>query len=169
MLTGSSVSLCSVSRLVFSLTPTLQSLMDLSWNSPTPTGLAIVEICLALVCAALPIFWPVIENSWGMIFVTYEVEIKRESGIFIPRKLKKQRRTTFSSDLELSNYVQTRQSSSRDAGGEDPPGWDPYIGDAKTGLGESDAVVESPAGGRPPKYRKGGFRIWSRLGGGSAT
>jgi hypothetical protein len=52
--------------------------------------------------------------------------------------------------------VQPRQLSSGDAGGGDPPGWDPYIGDAKTGLGESDAVVKSPAGGRPP-HRKADF------------
>lgn len=139
--------------------------MDLSWNSPTPIGLAIVEICLALVCAALPIFWPVIENSWGMIFVTYEVEIKRESGIFIPRKVRRQQqqqqqqeeeqRQRSSSDVEL-NYCEPRPSG--DAG--DPPGWDPYVGDAKTGLGESDATVESPAGGL--KHQKGGFWRWAR-------
>ncbi|KAK5658437.1 hypothetical protein OQA88_1826 [Cercophora sp. LCS_1] len=161
---GLVVSFTSISRLVFSLTPTLNSLQDLSWNSPTPTGLAIVEICLALVCAALPIFWPVIENSWGMIFVTYEVEIKRESGIFIPRKIRKQQqqqRRRSSSDVELSICEPQRQSG--DAADGDPPGWDPYVGDAKTGLGESDAVVESPAGGGPPKDRKG-FRMWSRGG-----
>src|SRR5688572_9968825 len=145
--------------------------MDLSWNSPTPTGLAIVEICLALVCAALPIFWPVIENSWGMIFVTYEVEIKRESGIFVPRKLRKQRqqrqqqRRISSPDFELDICAQQRQPLPGDAADGDPPGWDPYVGDVNTGLGESDAVVLSPAGaGRP---ERAGFRF--KIRGGSVT
>ena len=137
--------------------------MDLSWNSATPTGLAIVEICLALVCAALPIFWPVFENSWGKIFVTYEVEIKRESGVFVPRKLRKQRqqrqqqRKISSPDFELDICAQQWQPLPGDAADGDPPGWDPYVGDATTGLGESDAVVVSPAGaGRP---ESAGFRI----------
>ena len=27
--------------------------------------------------------------------------------------------------------------------------WDPYVGDSKTGLGESDTIVQSPAEGPP--------------------
>ncbi|KAK4160532.1 hypothetical protein QBC43DRAFT_325421 [Cladorrhinum sp. PSN259] len=151
---GLAVMLCSISRLVYSLTPTLQS-EDLSWNGPTPTGLAVVEICLASICAALPIFWPVIENSWGIIFVTYQVEVKRESGIFIPRKVnKQQRRRSASSNVELTICEPQQQLAG------DLPGWDPYVGDAKTGLGESDAIVESPAGGGS-KQQNRGFRLWA--------
>jgi len=71
-----SVNLCSIGRLIYSLTPTLNSFGDLSWNSPTPTGLAVLEINLAAVCAASPIFWPVLKETWGRIVVTYEVRVQ---------------------------------------------------------------------------------------------
>ena len=122
-------------------------MQDLTWNSPTTTGLAIIEICLASVCAALPVFWPVLENSWGMIFVTYEVKITREYGIFIPRTAKKPNPpeiTASSNSIELTTIsAQPSQSSG-------PPEWNPYVGDAKTGLGDSETIIESlterPAG-----------------------
>jgi hypothetical protein len=110
---------------------------DLTWNSPAPIGLASIEISLATICAALPVFWPVLKISWGKILVTYEVKITREYGIFVPRKKVVVLPRTASSDRELT-------------GGDAPKSphegeWNPYVGDAKSGLGESETVVQSPA------------------------
>jgi hypothetical protein len=148
-----------------------------------PTALAVVEISLASVCAALPVFWPVIENTWGMIFVRYEVQVTTESGVFVPRKertrkqleimMQHQERAALEraamgdnlSEVELArNNSGASEESSRTSelrppgnteGGRDDekPGWDPYVGDPKTGMGESDTVVQSPADGRPKRGR----------------
>ena len=39
---------------------------------------AALEVNLATICASLPVFWPVIEQSMGWIFVTQEVHVTRE-------------------------------------------------------------------------------------------
>lgn len=137
------VNLCSICRLVYSLTPTLDAMWDLSWNSPTPVGLAVVEICLASICAALPVFWPVIKTGWGKILVTYEVSITREYGIFVPRKKKQQQGLprSDSSNGELAASDATQPSTEV----QPIPEWDPYVGDPRTGMGESETTVESPA------------------------
>ena len=179
-----SVALCTLCRLIYSFSPTLQALWDLSWNGPTPIALAAIEINLACVCAALPVFWPVLCNTWGRIFVTYEFHVTREDGIFIQRnktlrhqkpdattlqlhfhsqleaqlQLTKpplaQRRSSETSDRESRH----RQKSSRSANSSkaeveeleagEQPEWDPYVGDANTGLGDYETTVQSPA--RPP-------------------
>ncbi|KAK3365061.1 hypothetical protein B0T24DRAFT_422036 [Lasiosphaeria ovina] len=171
---GLVVSLCSITRLIFLLEPGPGALADVSWYSPTPTALAVIEVSLASVCAALPVFWPVIENTWGMIFVKYEVKITNEVGVFVPRKEKTARQLQIQqiqqmqleqgnpSDVELARNHSGRSSNDErhlpqeaemgDLGEELE--WDPYVGDAKTGLGESDTVVQSPADG-PPRRGKG--------------
>ncbi len=40
--------------------------------------LSVLEIDLAIMCACMPIFWPMIEKSLGAIFVSFEVEIVEE-------------------------------------------------------------------------------------------
>ncbi|KAK1831410.1 hypothetical protein QBC39DRAFT_371811 [Podospora conica] len=184
---GVTVSLVSVVRLVYLLKFSPAEMRDLSWTQPMPTALAVVEISLASVCAALPVFWPVIENTWGMIFVRYEVQVKTESGVFVPRKertrkqleimMQHQERAALEraamgdnlSEVELArNDSGVSEESSRtgelrppdggERGGDDDddaekPGWDPYVGDPKTGMGESDTVVQSPADG-PPRRGK---------------
>ena len=114
---------------------------DLSWNAPTPTGLAVVEICLASICAALPVFWPVLRTGWGKILVTYEVIITREYGIFVPKKKKPPLPQTEPPNRDPM-VSDASHPSSED---QQAPEWDPYVGDAKTGLGESETIVESPA------------------------
>ncbi|KAK0647138.1 hypothetical protein B0T16DRAFT_376241 [Cercophora newfieldiana] len=150
---GVCVNFCSIGRLVYSLTPTLNAMSDLTWNSPTPTGLAALEINLASICAALPVFWPVVKDGWSRIFVnvTYEVSVTRESGMYVSRrkqrKLQHQQpppRRSGSSDMELTpgEYPPKVEVS------EQMTEWDPYVGDTKTGLGDSETVIESP---RPPE------------------
>jgi len=79
---ASSVNVLSTWRLALlvqtraSTSPTL----DPSWYGCEPIVLAALEIDLALICASLPVFWPVIEKSLGSIFVTYEVEVTRETS-----------------------------------------------------------------------------------------
>jgi hypothetical protein len=144
-----SVNICSIGRLVYSLTPTLDALWDLSWNSATPTGLATLEINLASICAALPVFWPVIKDGWSRIFVTYEVSVTRESGIFIPRKKKnKPPPPSASSDVELTTGDPPKFDIT-----EQQTEWDPYVGDSKTGLGDSETIIESPTG-RPVRVKE---------------
>lgn len=36
------------------------------------------EIDLAIICASMPIFWPIIEKSFQAIFVSYEVQVVEE-------------------------------------------------------------------------------------------
>jgi hypothetical protein len=40
--------------------------------------LSCLEIDLAIICASMPIFWPVIERSFAAIFVSYEVNVTEE-------------------------------------------------------------------------------------------
>jgi hypothetical protein len=40
--------------------------------------LSCLEIDLAIICASMPIFWPIIEKSLSAIFVSYEVQVVEE-------------------------------------------------------------------------------------------
>jgi hypothetical protein len=40
--------------------------------------LSCLEIDLAIICASMPIFWPVIERRLAAIFVSYEVDVIEE-------------------------------------------------------------------------------------------
>lgn len=40
--------------------------------------LSCLEIDLAIMCASMPIFWPIIEKSFTAIFVQYEVNVTEE-------------------------------------------------------------------------------------------
>lgn len=40
--------------------------------------LSCIEIDLAIICASMPIFWPIIEKSFAAIFVSYEVNVTEE-------------------------------------------------------------------------------------------
>ncbi|KAK1624643.1 hypothetical protein BDP81DRAFT_464413 [Colletotrichum phormii] len=52
---------------------------DPTWAAPGPMALSILEIDMAAICASLPVFWPVLQNSMGMIFVTHEVKVTTET------------------------------------------------------------------------------------------
>ncbi|KAK2047988.1 hypothetical protein LZ31DRAFT_606766 [Colletotrichum somersetense] len=52
--------------------------LDVTWYTPLPMTLAILEIDIAAICASLPVFWPVLQSSMGAIFVTREVKITTE-------------------------------------------------------------------------------------------
>lgn len=40
--------------------------------------LSCLEIDFAIICASMPIFWPIIERSFAAIFVSYEVDVTEE-------------------------------------------------------------------------------------------
>jgi hypothetical protein len=157
---GLCVNFCSIARLVYSLTPSLNAMSDLTWNAPTPTGLAALEINLASICAALPVFWPVVKDGWSRIFVTYEVSVTRESGMYIPRRKRKQQeqqaqivvRRSGSSDMELTMTGETKGDVKEETMITE---WDPYVGDTKTGLGDSETVIESPRAAELKREKKG--------------
>ncbi|CAE7193894.1 hypothetical protein PTNB73_08721 [Pyrenophora teres f. teres] len=52
--------------------------VDWTWWSPILIVLSCSEINLAIICASMPIFWPIIEKSFQAIFVSYEVEVVEE-------------------------------------------------------------------------------------------
>ncbi|KAF2794936.1 hypothetical protein K505DRAFT_241057 [Melanomma pulvis-pyrius CBS 109.77] len=52
--------------------------IDFTWWSPITLLLSCLEINLAIICASMPIFWPVLEKSLSHIFVTSEVRISTE-------------------------------------------------------------------------------------------
>ncbi|KAJ4365122.1 hypothetical protein N0V83_008740 [Neocucurbitaria cava] len=52
--------------------------LDFTWLTPPMIIASCLEIDLAIICASMPIFWPMIEKSLAAIFVSYELEIVEE-------------------------------------------------------------------------------------------
>ena len=114
---------------------------DPTWYAPTAAGLANLEAHLAVACAALPVFWPSLEKTWNMIFVTHEVSVTTDYGQF----------PTKSNDVELQSMSSDKNLRVDPA----PEGWEPFVGDETTGLGENETVVESTAAvKRPGKIKR---------------
>jgi hypothetical protein len=132
---------CAIVRMVFVIHNFTADTFrfDPSWYDATTAGLACLEVHLAAVCAALPVFWPVLTTKWDRIFVTTEVTITREFGRFHPRKKMQTELLSTSSrqDLTLDQFHQSQS----------PQGWEPYVGDATTGVGENETIVKGPAVG----------------------
>ncbi|KAK4149474.1 hypothetical protein C8A00DRAFT_18838, partial [Chaetomidium leptoderma] len=132
--------LCAILRTVYVVTQTTAHTFqfDPGWYDPTTAGLACLEVHLAAVCAALPVFWPVIATTWGRIFVTTEVSVTRESGRFQLKSNRDVELDSTSSHRNLTLPDQFQESQSLE-------GWEPFVGDETTGLGENETVVEAPA------------------------
>lgn len=57
---------------------------DFTWWTPISIILSCLEIDLAIMCASMPIFWPVIEKQFTAIFVSHEIQIvetREEHGL----------------------------------------------------------------------------------------
>lgn len=52
--------------------------LDPSFYGCTPIVLSSLEVSLAAIAASLPVFWPIIKQNLGNIFVTYEVTVVTE-------------------------------------------------------------------------------------------
>ncbi len=108
---------------------------DPSWFSATPGGLACLEVHMAAVCAALPVFWPVLSTRWE-VFVTTEVSITHEFGRIHPKTNR---------DVAL-HQTPSRRGLTRDSDeAQSLERWEPFVGDHTTRLGENETVVEGPA------------------------
>ena len=118
---------------------------DPAWYAPTTACLANLEAHLAVACAALPVFWPSLEKTWN-IFVTHEVSVTTGYGQF----------PTKPNDVEL----QLTTSNLRLDSAQTSEGWEPFVGDETTGLGENETVVVSPAAGK--RSRKLWTFLWGR-------
>jgi hypothetical protein len=130
-------------------TPASTFRFDPAWYSPTTDGLACLEVHLAAICAALPVFWPLVATTWDRVVVTTEVSVTREFGQFRPR-------TRTNMDIELHS-TSSRRDLTLDQSHElqGPETWQPFVGDETTGLGESEIVIEAPvAAKRPGKFRE---------------
>lgn len=77
MLTLTSVVFTSVWRLhsIVTTRAATKPYIDFTWWAPMSILLSCLEINLAIICASMPVFWPVIEKSVTAIFVTHEVQI----------------------------------------------------------------------------------------------
>jgi len=160
-----SVNLCSIWRMVYviKLFVAAESAFDPTWYSPTTAALACFEVHLAAVCAALPVFWPVLQATWNRIFVTYEVSVTQHRGVLpasragcAPVDVAVHARPRpylpgSDDDVELQSAASS-QAAAADSGAAaadaKPPllvseGWEPYVGDEKTGLGENETVVRA--------------------------
>lgn len=51
---------------------------DPTWYAPISVILAAVEVDVAMVCACVPVFWPVLRDGLGKIYVTKEIEITHD-------------------------------------------------------------------------------------------
>jgi hypothetical protein len=76
-LTLSSVVFTSIWRLYSIVTTRAATTpyVDFTWWAPMSILLSCLEINLAIICASMPVFWPVIEKSVSAIFVTHEVHV----------------------------------------------------------------------------------------------
>lgn len=54
---------------------------DPTWYGPTPIVLAALEVDIAVISAALPVFWPVLRNLQLNILVTREVKVTMEQRL----------------------------------------------------------------------------------------
>lgn len=70
--------MCSVIRfaIIVSNRATTSPEFDPSWYGGTSIGLSILEVNIATIVAALPVFWPHLRRNIDRIMVTHEVEVK---------------------------------------------------------------------------------------------
>ena len=152
-----SVNLCSIWRMVYVIKLSIagDGAFDPTWYSPTTAALACFEVHLAAVCAALPVFWPVLTATWNRIFVTFEVSVTQGRGPLPASKAgcapvdllgKPYPPDGDGADLELQSAASEEPLADPPADAKPPhvsEGWEPYVGDETTGLGENETVVRA--------------------------
>lgn len=77
-----SATLCSISRFVIVVDnrATTYPEFDPTWYGGTAIALSVLEVNIATIVAALPVFWPLLRRNLDRIFVTHEVEVKVTSS-----------------------------------------------------------------------------------------
>lgn len=95
---------------------------DPTWLAPTSFILSCLEVDVAILCASVPVFWPIISAlTVGKIFVVDEVIVRSED-----RLERLERVSTAGSETELRSF----QSNTSDSGGAPDHGKhykDPYV------------------------------------------
>ena len=82
---------------------------DPMWYAPVSIVLAAVEVDTAMLCASVPVFWPVLRDGWGKIFVTKEVNVSHERRIMVASSDDLElRRTRSSSVPHFSDFIDVR-------------------------------------------------------------
>lgn len=81
--------------------------MKSSWYACSAIVLAIVEVDMASMCASIPVFWPVLQNGWGRIFVTHEIEVVHEFRL--------SGETQYADSIRGNESLHTRQGSNSSA------------------------------------------------------
>ena len=74
---------------------------DPSWSLPVSVIWTVLECNIAVLCASIPIFWPMLEERWGAIFVTKEIQITHEDRVFDEEDQFSGRHIRMGSDAEL--------------------------------------------------------------------
>lgn len=109
--------------------------MDFTWWYPTPLTIACIEIDFAIICASIPIFWPVIVASLPQIFVTQEVHVTTHQRI---------------DDFEMDRPTSLKSHNSQEGltrGLETKTNYrDQYVVDHVTGKQNTQVVVETEPG-----------------------
>ncbi|GME26181.1 Integral membrane protein [Neofusicoccum parvum] len=109
---------------------------DPTWLAPTSIVLSCLEVDVAILCASIPIFWPLISAlTFGKIFVVDEVIVQTESRVDRPE--------TPGSETELRTY-QSRTSGrgTPDAGNHYK---DPYVVDHVRPVGTDSNTFDGGA------------------------
>lgn len=126
------VNICSIWRLthIIHVYRTQDPIKDVTWYGAGPVVMACLEVDVASICAALPVFWPVLIRKLDKIHVTHEVTVTHES----------RRASSEMGDVELRTTTSEQNLMPRRFSrvGE----WVPWIGEQLGGLG-SKTVVES--------------------------
>ncbi len=73
------------------------SVIDGTWYAASTILLAALEVSLASICASIPIFWPILSQHFGNIFVTQEVVVIHEDRDVQPG-------SAYSNQTELSTH-----------------------------------------------------------------
>lgn len=73
-----SATVCSVSRFIVIVDnrATTYPAFDPTWYGGTGIVLSVLEVNIATIVAALPVFWPLLRRNIDRIFITHEVEVK---------------------------------------------------------------------------------------------
>lgn len=78
LITQNRATLCSISRFIVMVDnrATTMPEFDPTWYGGSAIVLSVLEVNIATIVAALPVFWPMLRRNIDRIFVTHEVEVK---------------------------------------------------------------------------------------------
>jgi len=118
---------------------------DPTWFTPIYVILSSIEIDLAIICASIPIFWPIIEQSLAAIFVSYAVEIVEqcveEHELTCKLEYTNTRESVRSSDASTEELIQALSSDTK---AQYTVGVDPLDMEAQSRIGPQTQIHSRP-------------------------